>query len=62
MKLDRREFFKSTAGVTALTLGLNAFSPSIFKRKLLAAPPPPGKKKLLFIFQRGGADAINTVI
>jgi uncharacterized protein (DUF1501 family) len=62
MKLDRRDFFKSAAGVTALTLGLNVFSPPIFKRKLLAAPPPPGTKKLLFIFQRGGNDAINTVI
>ena len=62
MKLDRREFFKSTAGVTALTLGLNVFAPPIFKRKLLAAPPPPGTKKLIFIFLRGGNDIINTVI
>ncbi len=62
MKINRREFFKSAANITALTLGLNVFAPSIFKRKLLAAPPESGKKKLLFIFQRGGCDAINTVI
>ncbi len=62
MKLDRRDFFKTTAGVTALTLGLNAFAPPIFKRKLLAAPPAPGKKKLIFIFMRGGNDVINMMI
>ena len=62
MIFDRRDFFKSAAGVTALTLGLNAYAPAILKRKLLAAPPAPGKKKLIFIFQRGGMDAINAVI
>jgi len=62
MKLNRREFLRNAANVTALSLGLNALSPNIFKRKLLAAPPLPGTKKLLFIFQRGGCDALNTVI
>lgn len=62
MKLDRRQFVKSAAGLTALSLGLNLYSPSIFKRRILAAPGAPGRKKLIFIFQRGGNDAINTVI
>jgi len=62
MKLDRRDFFKTAAGVTAFTLGLNAYAPSVFRRKLLLAAPPPGQKKLLFIFLRGGIDAINTVV
>ncbi len=62
MKPDRRDFLGSAAGVTALTLGLNAFAPEIIRRKLIAAPPAPGKKKLVFIFQRGGMDGINAVI
>ncbi len=62
MKLDRRDFFGSAAGVTAFTLGLNVFAPEILKRKLIAAPPAPGKKKLVFIFQRGGMDGINAAI
>ncbi len=62
MKFNRRDFFGSAAGVTAFTLGLNAFGPEILKRKLIAAPPAPGKKKLVFIFQRGGMDGINAAI
>lgn len=59
--LNRRTFVKA-GSLTALGLGLNFFSPSIFKRKLLAGGSTPGAKKLIFIFQRGGNDAVNTVI
>jgi uncharacterized protein (DUF1501 family) len=60
MQLNRRDFLR-TGGLTALALGLNAFSPNIFKRRILAGPPE-GTKKLVFIFQRGGNDGVNTLI
>lgn len=47
--------------VTALGVGLNLYSPQIFRRKVLAGPSG-GPKKMIFIFQRGGNDAANTVI
>ena len=56
----RRDFLKA-GGATALALGLNAFSPMIFKRRILAGQANPDKK-LIFIFQRGGNDGVNTVI
>lgn len=58
--LDRRSFLKA-GGISALGLGLNLFSPQIFKRRLLAGPTG-NPKKLIFIFQRGGNDAANTII
>src|SRR5437867_4996239 len=59
MNWNRREFLKA-GGLTALSLGLNTFSPEIFKRRILAAPL--SNKKLVFLFQRGGNDGVNTVI
>ena len=47
-------------GATALALGLNLFSPEIFKRRILAGGL--SNKRLIFIFQRGGNDGVNTVI
>ena len=47
-------------GTTALALGLNLFSPDIFKRRLLAGGLT--NKRLIFIFQRGGSDGVNTLI
>lgn len=61
MTQNRRSFLKSAGGLTALSLGLNAFAPPVFRRRLLAGPAG-GPKRLLFIFQRGGMDGINAVI
>ncbi len=61
MRVNRRDFLTTASGATALGLGLNLFSPDIFKRRLLAEPIL-GAKKLLFIFQRGGMDGINACI
>lgn len=60
MTIDRRSFMKVGA-VSALGLGLNLCSPQIIRRKLWAGPIA-GPKKMIFIFQRGGNDAANTVI
>lgn len=60
MIFNRRDFLK-TSSLTSLALGLNLFSPEIFRRRLLAGQTPSGKR-LLFIFQRGGNDGVNTVI
>lgn len=57
---NRRSFLKA-GGLTALTLGLNAFSPAIFRRRILAGPEEDSRK-LVFIFQRGGNDGVNTLI
>ncbi|MBI4603762.1 MAG: DUF1501 domain-containing protein [Planctomycetes bacterium] len=62
MKLCRREFLGSGAGAAALALGLNAWAPAIVRRKLIAAPPELGRKKLVYIFLRGGMDAVNAVV
>lgn len=56
----RRDFIKA-GGITALTLGLNALSPAIFRRRILAGPEE-SSRKLIFIFQRGGSDGVNTLI
>ena len=58
--MDRREFLKA-GGLTALALGLSAFSPLGLTRRILA-DPAQGTKKLIFIFQRGGNDGVNTLI
>lgn len=60
MKWNRREFLKAS-GLTALALGLNAYSPALLKRRILAGSLE-GNEKLVFIFQRGGNDGVNTVI
>lgn len=60
MTMDRRAFLK-LGGCTAFGLALNAWSPALFQRKVLAGPLGT-PKKLIFIFQRGGNDAVNTVI
>ncbi len=61
MTIKRRSFLQTAGGLTALSLGLNAWAPPVFKRRLLAGPAG-GPKRLLFIFQRGGMDGINAVI
>ncbi len=58
---SRRKFLRASA-VTSLSLGLNAASPAFFRRQLLAGDGDIGNKKLVFIFQRGGSDALNTCI
>ena len=60
MNWNRRDFLKA-GGLTTLALTLNAFSPALFRRRLLAGPAV-GQKKLIFVFQRGGNDGVNTVI
>ncbi|HVR72899.1 MAG TPA: DUF1501 domain-containing protein [Planctomycetota bacterium] len=60
MSWNRREFLKA-GGLTALSLGLNIFSPQIFQRRILAGTAA-SNKRLIFIFQRGGNDGVNTVI
>jgi uncharacterized protein (DUF1501 family) len=57
--LRRRDFLKA-GGVASLGLGLNLFSPVVLTRRALANTADD--TKLLFIFQRGGNDAVNTVI
>ncbi len=54
----RRDFLKAS-GLAAL--GLNLWTPKVLQRRLLAAPLD-NDTKLVFIFQRGGNDAVNTVI
>lgn len=54
----RRDFLKAS-GLAAL--GLNLWTPGVLQRRLLAAPLDDDTK-LIFIFQRGGNDAVNTVI
>ncbi len=57
--LERREFFRwSAASLTALGLGSTM---PLFLRRALAAPLASGKK-LMFIFLRGGVDAVQAVI
>ncbi|MCP4452492.1 MAG: DUF1501 domain-containing protein [Planctomycetes bacterium] len=54
----RRDFLKAS-GLAAL--GLNLWTPRVLERRLLAGPLD-NDTKLVFIFQRGGNDAVNTVI
>ncbi len=54
----RRDFLKAS-GLAAL--GLNLWTPNVLKRRLWAGPIN-NDTKLIFIFQRGGNDAVNTVI
>ena len=60
--LNRRNLLKS-GGLAALGLILPPFvGPEFLARKLMAGTGGTGQKKMIFIFQRGGNDAINTVI
>lgn len=54
----RRDFLKAS-GLAAL--GLNLWTPKVLQRRLWAGPLD-NDTKLVFIFQRGGNDAVNTVI
>lgn len=58
--MNRRDMLKQSS-VLAMGLGLNFFSPALFKRKLIAGPMT-SPRKMIFIFQRGGNDAVNTII
>ena len=60
MHWNRRDFLRA-GGLTAFGLGLNLTAPALLRRSLLAASPGDDTK-LIFIFQRGGNDAVNTVI
>jgi uncharacterized protein (DUF1501 family) len=59
MMVGRRDLLKA-GGMTALGFGLNLIAPSASLRRLLAETADD--TKLVFIFQRGGNDAVNTVI
>ena len=60
--LNRRDLLRS-GGLAALGLILPPFvGPEFLARKLMAGTGGTGMKKMIFIFQRGGNDAINTVI
>ncbi len=59
MTLRRRDFLKA-AGMTAAGLGLDLFRPTAWMSSALAQSTDD--TKLVFIFQRGGNDAVNTVI
>jgi len=56
---QRRDFLKA-AGATAVGFGLHLLSPGAWISRAIA--DDPGDTKLVFIFQRGGNDAVNTVI
>ncbi len=60
MDWNRRDFLRA-GGLTAFGLGLNLTAPALLRRSLLAASPGDDTK-LIFMFQRGGNDAVNTVI
>ncbi|MEM7234908.1 MAG: DUF1501 domain-containing protein, partial [Planctomycetota bacterium] len=61
MKSNRRDFLRTGVGAACLTLGFDALTPPILRRRIFAAPANP-KKRFLFIFQRGGMDGLNAVI
>ncbi len=56
----RRRDFLQAAGATAVGFGLHLLAPTAWMRQVLADGPDDAK--LVFIFQRGGNDAVNTVI
>ena len=60
MNWTRRDFIRA-GGMCAAGLAFNGLCPTLFKNELRAAMPS-GDTKLIFIFQRGGNDAVNTVI
>ncbi|MBC8261691.1 MAG: DUF1501 domain-containing protein [Planctomycetia bacterium] len=60
--MNRRDLLK-TGGLAAMGLIFPPLAgPEFFKRKLLAGSAGNGNKKMIFIFQRGGNDALNTVL
>ena len=60
--MNRRDLLK-TGGLAAMGLIFPPLAgPEFFKRKLLAGSSGNGNKKMIFIFQRGGNDALNTVL
>jgi len=59
MILRRRDFLKAS-GMAAFGLSLNLLHPDAWMGRVLAQAPSDAK--LVFIFQRGGNDAVNTVI
>jgi uncharacterized protein (DUF1501 family) len=59
MILRRRDFLRAS-GIAALGCGLNLLRPNAWMSRVLAEAPDDAK--LVFIFQRGGNDAVNTVI
>ncbi len=59
MHLGRRDFLRVGA-LTTLGCGLDLLRPAPWMGRLLADPPTDAK--MVFIFQRGGNDAVNTVI
>ena len=62
--LNRRDLLRN-GGLAAMGLILPPLAgPNFLTRKLLAGPTGAGTgaKKMIFIFQRGGNDAVNTVI
>lgn len=60
MNLRRRNFLK-LGGLTAATLGLNAYAPGFIHRLALAGGLA-SQKRLIYLYQRGGSDGINAVI
>ena len=69
MNLKRRDFLKSGAALSALTVGMmpglpfgGAVCPPLLQRRLLAGPTGTCNKKMLFIFLRGGMDGLNAVV
>lgn len=69
MGMKRRDFLKSGAALSALTVGMmpglpfgGSVCPPALQRRLLAGPTDLCDKKLLFIFLTGGMDGINAVI
>ncbi len=59
MVLRRRDFLKA-GSMTAFGFGLNLFGGDAWMNRVLASSTDD--TKLVFIFQRGGNDAVNTVI
>jgi len=59
MHLGRRDFLK-IGTLAAAGYGLDLLRPAPWMGRLLADPPTDAK--MVFIFQRGGNDAVNTVI
>ena len=59
MNINRRTFLRAGAAAAALAPGI---LPGFLAGRGIASPAGSGRKRLIFIFQRGGNDAVNTVI